>query len=582
MICALLLYSATAQAAEIEIINVKDVGALGDGKTDDTKAIQAAVDAAGKKRRTIQNRAEGGKTEIPLLTAPKLYFPAGDYVISDVIDITNVLNIEADPYAALNQKNPEKDIFYSKHAWYLNIKGLSFIGGAVQLNLNNPNVSGGVVTVADCLFWNANKWALIVNIESTTFTMNNSHIFNAMQGMYLNRCDVVMVRDGWWLNDEKMKNKAFIENRAQRVMFQNICANPRPNGFDQRWIDNYGTNLTLKQIRFGGEGGGFTPVVNFREPGNVAMGPSIIIEDSWCCNTSNAKREAVIYCEEIPNIISLRDNNVTSRYLVQFADTINLKTYFKEKRVPRSLLSFQAEGNVGGVIEQRLPKGLLKPAAAPDVTLTKVSGSTVKKLIKNAIAEWEAKAPPDMTEGRCNDHQQKTDPADYIDVTLESAIWSADENMDASRIMNSEFLAFAEAGSDILYVWKRDADMWPHFTVKVKGVDLDQFPWLTWRSKATDAPPGIFVRAILRKAGITANIEDTQFKKDAYRAHNLKEILGMSGVHDIELRVYPFTWGWVFEEDGTTIVHDESGAMQTWNAAQGSYGAFDFIRFEAQ
>jgi hypothetical protein len=55
---------------ELDWINVKDHGAVGDGTTDDTAAIQAAIDATGGP--TPQARREGGV----------VYLPQGDYVVS--------------------------------------------------------------------------------------------------------------------------------------------------------------------------------------------------------------------------------------------------------------------------------------------------------------------------------------------------------------------------------------------------------------------------------------------------------------------------------------------------------------------
>lgn len=50
--------------------NVRDFGAVGDGATDDTEAIQAAIDAA---------EAAGGGT---------VYFPAGDYLLDRGPELT--------------------------------------------------------------------------------------------------------------------------------------------------------------------------------------------------------------------------------------------------------------------------------------------------------------------------------------------------------------------------------------------------------------------------------------------------------------------------------------------------------------
>ena len=63
----------TEAARWADIINVKDYGAKGDGSTDDTAAIQAAVTAM---------YAVASKSCI-------LYFPPGNYIVSSTIDISN-------------------------------------------------------------------------------------------------------------------------------------------------------------------------------------------------------------------------------------------------------------------------------------------------------------------------------------------------------------------------------------------------------------------------------------------------------------------------------------------------------------
>ncbi len=62
-----------------EVISVRDFGAVGDGVTDDTAAIQAAVDYAG----TITGSSDYTATGVGV------FFPAGDYLISSTITITS-------------------------------------------------------------------------------------------------------------------------------------------------------------------------------------------------------------------------------------------------------------------------------------------------------------------------------------------------------------------------------------------------------------------------------------------------------------------------------------------------------------
>src|SRR6185503_7908831 len=77
----LFIFSATAYA---QSFNVKDFGAKGDGTTDDTRAIQAALDAAGKR---VHSEFEPGAAYF--FASPEVRFPVGKYTVSDTLK-TNV------------------------------------------------------------------------------------------------------------------------------------------------------------------------------------------------------------------------------------------------------------------------------------------------------------------------------------------------------------------------------------------------------------------------------------------------------------------------------------------------------------
>jgi hypothetical protein len=65
-------------------INVKDFGAKGDGVTDDTVAIQAAIDAVNGTSSLV------GQTGLKAINA--LYFPPGDYIVNGTINISDTVS----------------------------------------------------------------------------------------------------------------------------------------------------------------------------------------------------------------------------------------------------------------------------------------------------------------------------------------------------------------------------------------------------------------------------------------------------------------------------------------------------------
>jgi hypothetical protein len=118
LLAAAIVFAAQIGAQEkpsLSIVNVKDFGAKGDGKTDDTEAIRTAVKAA-YERRVIPQHPQYGY----FVSFAEVYFPSGHYIISDTIDINGV-KLRGESYAAIEQKNPGKDIFLTPWMWRLAI-----------------------------------------------------------------------------------------------------------------------------------------------------------------------------------------------------------------------------------------------------------------------------------------------------------------------------------------------------------------------------------------------------------------------------------------------------------------------------
>jgi len=346
-------------------VDVRDFGARGDGVTDDTEAIRAAVKAAFERRRVPQHPQYGY-----FVSFAEVYFPSGHYIISDTMDISYI-KLRGENYAAIEQVDPEKDLFYAHDAWRQLIEGLTFLGGRVQLNLGNPNVDTGHVTVRDCHFKNSRDAAVQMRkgSNSTFFKVENCVFWDCGQSV-INHCDMAVVRDCWMSTSASMQNKAVMENYGV-MHVDNLLGVPRvsrgpekwvdPRGTareisNQRWIDNYSV-VHIRNSRFGGEGGGFPAVCNLA-PYRLDDCPSIVtIESSYLYNA----QDAAVVLKEVPNKLSVVNCSGLSwpSWIVRADPGMDLDTYFDRdgRPVPAGLFSIDIR-NTGSRLSIGLPEQL--------------------------------------------------------------------------------------------------------------------------------------------------------------------------------------------------------------------------------
>ena len=344
--------------------NVRDFGAKGDGTTDDTEAIRSAVKAAFE-RRMIPLHPEYGY----FVSFAEVYFPSGYYIIKDTIDI-NAVNLRGEAYAAIEQKDPAKDIFTNPWAWRVKIEGLTFLGGRVQLDLGNGNIDSGHVTVRDCHFKNSAGVAVQMRkgSNSSFFKVENCVFIDCKQAV-INHCDMCAVEDTWISSSAKMENNAVIENYGV-MHVNNLCGVPRlagereewtdpwggtRNATRQRWIDNYGV-LHVRNSRFGGEGGGFPAVYNFaRYQYKYPVIPnSVTIESSYMYNAQNTS----VVLKEIPNMLTVVNcTGMVDAWIARVDRELDLDTYFDMDGHPRRV-SINIDNNYGG-FGHGLPEQLL-------------------------------------------------------------------------------------------------------------------------------------------------------------------------------------------------------------------------------
>lgn len=308
--------------------NVKDYGARGDGVTDDTAAIQAAMNAAWTRSRSEPFPGGGGSY---IISAAAVFFPSGRYNISDTIAIKADVVGEGQPI--LYQTNSQKDIFYSSGVWRISIFNMGFAGGRNHIVLGTNNIDSSRILIQQCQFNRAADCAvrILEGSNSTQVEIDDCTFIHCNQA-FVNWCDRARLANSWISSLDTMTNQAVIENHGD-LLLENICGVPWPvEANNQRWIDNYG-GVTCRKFRFGGEGAGFTAVVNWSKyQWQYPVIPNyVILDDCDIYAVNPLSRRCAIYCEEIPNqIVVTNCRGLIDIVAVKVRPTIDLNTYFDD------------------------------------------------------------------------------------------------------------------------------------------------------------------------------------------------------------------------------------------------------------
>jgi len=571
---ALIAIQAGAQSA-LAAVNVKDFGARGDGVTDDTAAIQAAFDQAQKGARG--EPYPGGPYHV---TSPEVVFPSGKYLVSDTLKLAGTV-ITGEGYAVIQQQKPDRDIFRSDYAWRMTIEGLTFAGGRSHISLANPNLDTGLLTIRDCRFYGSAGPAVEFRKgTNSTLAVITGCLFVCCGQALITYTDETALRDCWITSSSDMKNAAVIEHRGARLVVDHLVGVPLVNGQDQRWIDNHGANLSCLHCRFGGEGAGFTPVVNHTRFTPQAHGSTVLLDDCFVAALGNNMRKCAVYCEEIPNAITIRGCTITGVPAVMVDKRIDLKTYFRGARP--GMLSYVLSGNIGE-FAHALPEGLRKPVlptAAPGAGAPTLSPAETRKALERARKLQSGRKPQPAAAATFNGHRQQSDPSRYVAITPASHRWDLDDFMDATTEKNSAYLALTPLGEGAIIMRRRPArGNWPHVLIRDVTVDLDRFPWLTWKQReaGTGAPACHAVKVLDRATGKLLLLHEDQLGGDGgswyrYYAYNLKDLFGLSGgKRTFDIKFYYLGIGPGKTSDPTDFAY----------ARPGDYTVLEFLRLEA-
>ncbi|MBN2057073.1 hypothetical protein JW905_19255 [bacterium] len=381
--------------------------------------------------------------------------------------------------------------------------------------------------------------------------------------------DMVTMRSSWITSSTTMaKDQAVIESHGEQLLFEDMTLVPQSFRPDQRWIDNYGLKVICRATRFGGEGGGFTPVYNFAKSRTQGTPSSIIMENSWISANASYNANCAVYCKEVPNMIVVRNNDLLGSKPVIVDKAIHLERYFYG--LDATLLHFEADGNVGA-LRGDFPEGLKEPVCLPG----EVQGMSDEEAIRR-LAEAKKQVQPllkDEATGLAlwnNAHKQKSDAAELVHIDPAKHGWNLDEVMDATTVPNSTHLALVPLESDILIMRRTDStNTWPHVTFGPIEIDLDTYPWLTWKLKdlGDEKHPGHAVKVIDVDTGSMVTLPERHHPPYYhYQGGNVRKLLGVAGKRKLLVRFYYLGCRYVEK----TYSHDPAG----------EYLLIDFIRFE--
>ena len=296
-------------------VNVRDFGAKGDGKTDDTKSIMEALKYVKSKGVSLNVLPDGRTLNSYVGNQPILYFPAGLYMISASIPLDSYVNIQGEDAIIFGTKNFSggNNAAFEGSGWQSQISGLQFAGFNIAVKLNSKNIDMGKVHIYNCQFTD-NNTAIVIDCQSTLTTIDDCRFLCNNKSIVIKSGDKVIVSKNWITSGTLQQDyDANIINYGS-LSFENNLLVPRPvkRGVKEpAWINNYGS-VSCESIRQGGEEGSFTLINNFAKANkNYPIIPSSVsVKNSDCYavyRTDENWQPAVIRLYELPNQIVLED-----------------------------------------------------------------------------------------------------------------------------------------------------------------------------------------------------------------------------------------------------------------------------------
>lgn len=247
-----------------DFVSVKDFGAVGDGVTDDTAAIQAALDYQASATSSFQNN-----TGQYIGTGPVLFFPEGRYLISSTLDIKTEYSWLLGEQASLRKSGGftgTAGLQMAGGAWRIHVESLQFEDFDVGLYLDSSNLNSGQIGIHNCGFFGCTDRAIWLDAQSTKTIIKDCMFRSNKHDLWIETGDHVVVSGGWINRASNLLTDnydGYIVNYGRLTLRDVLAVPPSSETVSEwAWVANYGA-VDCDGFRFGGESGGVPAVNNF-------------------------------------------------------------------------------------------------------------------------------------------------------------------------------------------------------------------------------------------------------------------------------------------------------------------------------
>ena len=271
-------------------------GAVGDGVTDDSNAIQLAIDSI---RETIYTTNVMTNTA----TSVVLYFPKGIYKITKPLNFKEMHSVDFGNAIIVSDFD---DYMIISKAYKSTYSGGVFIGNK-GFKITNDNLDQGNIHLSNMEFKNCDI-AIEYNVQSSQITITKCLFDNCLHPIIQYASDSATIENNWFTSPVPVDYDSNFYFRAGKIVFNNNVLVPivgNNNGVETAWIEMKGKILICQNNRFGGEEGART-AINLKNKYTNDNQSNVFFENNhFDCNRDE---RSCIRLYTFPNTLVVKNN----------------------------------------------------------------------------------------------------------------------------------------------------------------------------------------------------------------------------------------------------------------------------------